>query len=211
MSLRDRRIQYESAGLDRSDLLDDPILQWHRWYEEASDAGVSEPHAMTISTIGADGTPDSRIVLARDVSSQGITFFSNYRSSKSTQLESHPRISAVFAWLDIHRQVRLRGAVTRLSESLSDEYFATRPRESQIGAWASPQSEVIDDRASLDTAVREFTEKFGDGPIPRPPHWGGWLISPEEFEFWQGRPNRLHDRFRFRLRDGSWKIERLAP
>ena len=184
MSLRDRRIQYETAGLERADLLDDPIEQWHRWYDQASEAGVSEPHAMTVSTIGEDGAPDSRVVLARDVSADGIAFYSNYQSAKSRQLDRASGVSVVFAWLDLHRQVRVRGSVERLSTAKSDEYFASRPRDSQIGAWASPQSEVIADREVLDAAIRYYTEQFSDGPVPRPPHWGGWLVIPQEFEFW---------------------------
>lgn len=211
MSLRDRRIQYETAGLERADLLDDPIEQWHRWYDQASEAGVSEPHAMTVSTIGEDGAPDSRVVLARDVSADGIAFYSNYQSAKSRQLDRASGVSVVFAWLDLHRQVRVRGSVERLSTAKSDEYFASRPRDSQIGAWASPQSEVIADRKVLDAAIKHYTEQFSNGLVPRPPHWGGWLVIPQEFEFWQGRPNRLHDRFRYRRITDTWLIERLAP
>ena len=211
MSLRDRRIQYETAGLERVDLADDPVVQWHRWYEQASEAGVSEPNAMTISTIGEDGAPDSRVVLARGFTSAGVVFFTNYSSAKSAQLERVAQIAIVFAWLDLHRQVRIRGSVTRLSDEESDEYFASRPRDSQIGAWASPQSQVITDRAELDEAVSRFTEQFAGSSVPRPPHWGGWRIVPREFEFWQGRPNRLHDRFRYTLASGSWILERLAP
>ncbi|NBR18681.1 MAG: pyridoxamine 5'-phosphate oxidase, partial [Gammaproteobacteria bacterium] len=160
---------------------------------------------------GEDGTPDSRVVLARDVSSDGIAFYSNYQSAKSRQLEKVSGASVVFAWLDLHRQVRIRGSVERLPTAKSDEYFASRPRESQIGAWASPQSEVINDRGVLDESFRQFADKFSDGPVPRPPHWGGWLIVPTEFEFWQGRPNRLHDRFRYRCIADGWQIDRLAP
>ena len=211
MSLRDRRVQYETAGLDRGDLSDDPIEQWHRWYDQASEAGVSEPHAMTISTVDENGAPDSRVVLARDVSSNGIVFFTNYASTKSRHLQQNPAISSVFAWLDLHRQVRVRGRVERVSAAESDAYFASRPRESQIGAWASPQSETIADRSVLDDAIARITERFRDVPVPRPEDWGGWRIVPVEFEFWQGRPSRVHDRFRYSRSGETWSIGRLAP
>lgn len=215
MNLRHRRIQYETNGFDRQDAAESPIEQWHRWYDEAEEAGLPEPHAMVLGTIGLDGGPDSRVVLARGVDDAGITFFGNYESAKGQQLLENAAASALFPWLGLHRQVRVRGAVRRMSATDSDEYFASRPRESQIGAWASPQSRVIENRDELDVSVAEFTERFADAIVPRPPHWGGWILEPETFEFWQGRPNRLHDRLLYRRILGSepstWAIERLAP
>jgi pyridoxamine 5'-phosphate oxidase len=214
MSLRDRRIQYETAGLERSDLHDNPFFQWHAWYDQAAEAGVTEPNAMTVSTIGLDGVPDSRIVLARGVDDTGIVFYTNYASEKSEQLQKNPVASAVFGWLDLHRQVRVRGQVVQVPQQQSDEYFASRPRDSQLGAWASPQSQVISDRSVLAERLEQFRKQFDGSDVPRPPSWGGWLITPTMFEFWQGRPSRLHDRFRYsrpNASDTAWTIERLAP
>ncbi|MCE2763418.1 MAG: pyridoxamine 5'-phosphate oxidase [Ilumatobacteraceae bacterium] len=212
MNVRDRRVQYETAGLDRHDLDESPIQQWHAWYVDALEAGLPEPNAMAIASVDDDGLPDSRIVLARGVDDEGITFFGNYESAKGRQLDANPSASAVFPWLGLHRQVRVRGTVELLSSIESDAYFASRPRESQIGAWASPQSTVIDDRSELEQLVARFTAEFEGREVPRPSHWGGWLLVPETYEFWQGRPSRLHDRFRYRADlDGAWIIERLAP
>jgi len=157
--------------------------------------------------------PDVRIVLARGFDQLGLTFFTNYEGSKSQQLTAHPFAAAAFHWEALHRQARVRGPVVRLDDTASDEYFASRPRPSQIGAWASPQSQVVASREELDALVDEVEARFEGGPVPRPPFWGGWRIVPMMFEFWQGRPNRLHDRFRYtRADDGtSWVIERLAP
>ncbi|MBU6241807.1 MAG: pyridoxamine 5'-phosphate oxidase [Acidobacteria bacterium] len=213
MTLRDRRVQYETAGLDVSDLDASPIVQWQRWYDQAAEAGVAEPNAMTVSTIADDGAPDARVVLVRAADERGFVFFTNYDSAKGRQIDDDPVAAATFAWLDLHRQVRVRGTVERVSAEESDDYFASRPRDSQIGAWASPQSQPIADRAALTARVEEMTARFADGPVPRPAHWGGFRLGPVSIEFWQGRPNRLHDRFRY-LRDGStghWRIERLAP
>jgi pyridoxamine 5'-phosphate oxidase len=168
---------------------------------------------MALATHGLDDVPDVRIVLARGFDHLGLTFFTNYEGTKSRQLDEHPYAAAVFHWEALHRQARVRGAVIRLDDAASDEYFASRPRASQIGAWSSPQSEPVGSRAELDARVAEMEERFHGEPVPRPPFWGGWRIVPVAFEFWQGRPDRLHDRFRY-VRDAdesTWTIERLAP
>ncbi len=210
--IRLRRVQYETAGVDISDVDPDPMTQWLRWHRDAFEAGVAEPNAMTLATVDEAGGPDARIVLVRGADAGGFTFFTNYESTKSHQLTTHPVAAATFAWLDLHRQVRVRGTIERVTEAESDEYFATRPRGSQIGAWASPQSQPIGSRAALDALVTTVEQRFGEGEVPRPPHWGGWRLRPTSWEFWQGRPSRLHDRLAYRpSADGDWQILRLAP
>jgi len=211
MNLRDRRVQYETAGLDRGDLADDPVVQFGRWYADAVSAAIAEPNAFTLSTVDYRGRPNARVVLARGADERGLVFYTNYDGAKARELAGMPVAAGTFAWLDLHRQVRVRGAITRLSASESDDYFASRPRDSQLGAWASPQSEPIADRAELERRVADVRARFVDAPVPRPEFWGGWLLTPDEWEFWQGRPSRLHDRFRYHRVTDAWQIERLAP
>ncbi len=209
--IRDRRVQYETAGIDVADMASDPVEQWRRWHADAFDAGVAEPNAMTLSTVDGDGAPDARMVLVRGADDRGLAFYTNYDSVKSQQLEVHPVAAATFGWLDLHRQVRLRGTVARVDAAESDAYFASRPRGSQIGAWASPQSQPIASREELDARVAEIEARFGEGEVPRPPYWGGWRLRPTTWEFWQGRTSRLHDRLAYRQAGETWEIIRLAP
>lgn len=210
--IRDRRVQYETTGLDVGDVAADPLDQWLAWHTDAVEAGVAEPNAMVLATVDSDGAPSARTVLVRGADPRGFTFFTNYDSPKSRDIEQNPHVAATFVWLDLHRQVRVRGLAARVDPAESDAYFASRPRGSQLGAWASPQSEVIADRAALDALVDRIAAEHGpDVDVPRPANWGGWRLVPHDYEFWQGRANRLHDRLRYRHGPDAWVIERLAP
>lgn len=211
MSIADLRRDYRARALSEADAAADPLVFFRQWFDEAVSADLNDANAMTLATASADGTPDGRIVLLKDVGPDGFTFFTNYDSAKGQELAANPRATLVFFWAALERQVRVSGTVTRVDEAASDAYFLSRPRESQVGAWASPQSQVIADRGILETRMADATARFAAEPITRPPHWGGYLVTPAWIEFWQGRPNRLHDRLRYHRAGNGWTIARLAP
>ncbi len=208
----DLRREYDDAPLEPEQLDADPLRQLRQWIDAAAAAGATEPNGMALATCGADGQPHCRIVLLKVLDEHGLTFFTNRGSDKGSQLGANPRAAATFWWQQPrNRQVRITGAIVPASEAASDAYFADRPREAQIASASSPQSSVVPDRATLERLVADCRARTGDGPVTRPPHWGGYVLVPHVLEFWQGRVARLHDRLRFRRQHGLWSIERLAP
>ncbi len=211
MSYHELRRTYTAGELDEGDLPADPLRLFTLWMEHARQASEREPNAMALATVGADGQPRVRYVLLKDASQNGFVFYTNYDSRKGRDLAEVPRASAAFWWPGLERQVRVDGSVEKVAAEESDAYFASRPRGSRLGAWASHQGEVMDDRAALVSAAHRAAERFGESEVPRPPYWGGYALRPHRFEFWQGRPDRLHDRFEYAKAEGGWHIRRLAP
>lgn len=206
------RHDYTAQGLRRADLDPDPIRQFTLWFTDAAHAGIRDANAMSLATATPDGEPSVRIVLLKGFDERGFVFFTNHSSEKGKQLEANPRAALALFWVQLERQIRIAGAVEQTSRQESEHYFHSRPQGSQLGAWVSRQSEVIDSRQILDARLAKITERYADGKIPLPPHWGGYRVKPNVIEFWQGRPNRLHDRFRYtRPAKGGWLIDRLAP
>jgi len=200
----------DMPALGRGDLDLDPIVQFRSWFELA-EREVELPEAMTLATVDAGGAPDARMVLLKGVDERGFRLFTNRESNKALQIAASPRAALVVYWRELDRQVRVRGPISELSADEADAYFANRPRDSQLGAWASPQSRPLASRTELDQHLDEVEARFADAEVPRPPHWGGYVVEPEEVEFWQGRIGRLHDRFRYTRERSEWRIERLAP
>lgn len=211
MSIRDRRREYQRAQLDESIVSPDPFTEFTQWLEEAVNAKVHEPEAMTLATATPDGVPSARMVLLRGFDHRGFVFYTDYRSQKGVELERNPRAALVFHWPELERQVRITGQVSPTNRVESEAYFRTRPRGSRIGAWASHQSQIIPNRRQLDDRVADLESRYPGEEIPLPPYWGGFRLTPTSIEFWQGRESRLHDRLRY-VRDGErWRIERLSP
>lgn len=212
MDLSEFRKEYSTKGLHREDLNEDPVRQFESWFQQATELAVHEPNAMTLATISPDGIPSQRTVLLKAFDTKGFTFFTNYESRKARHIAANPDVSLLFPWITLERQVIIQGRAEKISMSESLKYFTTRPRESQIGAWVSNQSEVISSRKMLLRKLDEIRSKFKDGEIPLPSFWGGYRIVPRSIEFWQGGPARIHDRFLYsRQSDDSWQIDRLAP
>ena len=211
LNLQNLRQDYRMASLSESDVAADPILQFQKWFSEAVNAKLYEPNVMTFATADSDGKPSARIVLLKGFDEQGFVFYTNYESKKAQDLVENPQAALVFFWAELERQVRIEGIVSKVDKEISEAYFQSRPIGSQIGAIASAQSSVLTDRSILEERVAELTAQYEGKTIPKPEHWGGYLVEPKHIEFWQGRSSRLHDRITYDYTDGSWKINRLAP
>ena len=212
MSLSDLRREYALAGLKESDLDPSPFKQFDKWFQQALAAGLPEPNAMTLATATPDGKPSARVVLLKGFNEHGFVFFTNYESQKGRELSANPHAALVCYWIELERQVRISGRVSRVSAEESEDYFRSRPVGSQLGAWVSRQSQVVSGREILEDKLEELTQEYQSKPIPLPPYWGGYRVAPDTIEFWQGRPNRLHDRLRYTRQSGDqWLIERLSP
>jgi pyridoxamine 5'-phosphate oxidase len=211
-SVADLRREYTFQGLSEMDVHPNPFEQFKTWFDQAVAAQLPEPNAMTIATVTSDGKPSARIVLLKDYDERGFVFYTNYKSHKGQQLVENPWGAIAFWWAQLERQVRIEGRVEKVSPAESDAYFHSRPLGSQLGAWVSNQSQVIESREVLEQRLQKLKEEYDNKEVPRPPHWGGFRVIPSEIEFWQGRPSRLHDRLLYqRAEDGSWKIQRLSP
>ncbi len=211
INIADIRKEYKLQSLLEKNVDADPIRQFQQWWNEAMMSNIEEPNAMTLATSNKNGKPSARIVLLKGLSNDGFVFFTNYESRKGIELNANPCASLLFFWKELERQVRIEGTVTKTSEEKSTDYFLSRPALSKLSAWSSPQSSVIQSRDDLEKKVIKYRQQFGDAEIPRPPHWGGFVVKPTVIEFWQGRPNRLHDRLQYSLSNDKWIIERLAP
>ncbi len=210
-SIADIRTDYKLRSLNETDVAPDAIEQFTRWWDEAVASNIDEVNAMTLATATPNGIPSARIVLLKGYDEKGFVFFTNYQSQKGKELAANPHAALVFFWKELERQVRIEGVIEKTVAEESDAYYQSRPAGSRIGAWASPQSEVIPAREVIENNVINYEKKFADGVIPRPSHWGGYILKPTQIEFWQGRSSRLHDRIHYTLINGVWKIERLAP
>ncbi len=211
MDLSHLRKEYAAHGLDRQELLENPLAQFKAWFEQAKTAGVVEPNAMVLSTNGLDGVPSSRTVLLKAADERGFSFFTNYSSKKGSEIAANPSATLLFPWFSLERQIHITGSLIKTSEEESLAYFAKRPYGSQLGALASDQSDIVADRKDLESRLAALKVKHPEGQVPKPLHWGGYRLIPSSFEFWQGRTNRLHDRFKFTLKRGVWEIVRLSP
>ena len=211
LSLADLRTEYKRASLDERDVAPDPFVQFRRWFAEAQDAQVPEPNAMSLCTVDEHGRPSARIVLLKEVDARGFVFYTNQESRKGRDLAARPAAAILFFWAELERQVRIEGSVEVVDAATADAYFRTRPRDSRIGAWASPQSATLPDRAALEQRFADADRRFPGDDVPRPPRWGGYRVVPAAFEFWQGRPSRLHDRIAYEQEDSGWRTRRLAP